>query len=120
VGVAGSVTCGAITCSTTQGCSFNGNPSYSPTPPSCGSTVTNWYAGCDGPNDCPSGQVCCLMSPLAGRTTAENASCIASASCPYSGMSGSGQLVCDPGNPVCPGVTTCQAATSFMSVYVCK
>ena len=116
VGTAGSVTCGALTCSTSVGCSF---VAPDVTPPSCGTAAANWFETCDGPNDCPSGQVCCHILPLAGWGTAEQTSCITGA-CPYSNMGGYGELVCDPNNPVCPSGTTCQTTTSFLSIYICK
>jgi hypothetical protein len=121
VGSAGSVTCGTVTCPASQGCSFV-SPGDSPTPPSCGTAASNWYETCDGPNDCSGGQVCCHILPLAGFTTAEQASCVASGSCPYSGPGGSGEVVCNPNaSPTgCPTGTTCQQTTSYLSIYVCR
>jgi hypothetical protein len=117
VGTAGSVTCGTVTCSTSQGCFFV-YPQY--TPPSCGTVASSWFAMCDGPNDCPTGQVCCHMMPGAGWTTAEQTGCLAAGSCPYGNPGGYGELVCNPSNPVCPSGMTCQMQTSFLSIYVCK
>ena len=117
VGTAGFVTCGTLTCSTSQACSFVYPDT---TPPSCGTIGASYFATCDGPNDCPSGQVCCRILPLQGYLAGEQTSCVASGSCPYGNMGGSGQLVCNPSNPVCPSGVTCQMATSFLSIYICK
>jgi hypothetical protein len=114
VGTAGTVTCGTLQCSTSQGCSFIAPLTRAPT---CGTTAANWYSMCDGPTDCSGGQVCCEIVPAGGG--GESTQCVAG-SCPYSNPGGSGYLVCDPSASTCTGGTTCQIQSSYLSIYVCK
>jgi len=112
------VTCSDLQCLTSQGGCYLNAPSVQAA--ACGtSAAANWYATCDGPNDCPAGQVCCRNMPLQGWGTAENTTCTSS-TCPYSGMGGTGELVCDPNSPVCPSGKTCQMAQSYLSIYTCQ
>jgi hypothetical protein len=116
VGISGSVTCGSnLTCSTSQGCSF---ATPATTPPSCGTSGSSYYEKCDGPNDCPSGQVCCHGNPTGGG--GEWSDCVDSGSCPYSNPGGSGYLVCDTLGASCPSGGTCQIAGSYLSIFQCR
>jgi hypothetical protein len=117
---AGYVTCGTVQCTASQGCSIL-DPGNSPTGPSCGyGSYNNWYATCDGTNDCLNGQVCCDVLPLAGATTAEHTECMAAGSCPYGNMGGYGNLVCEPTGAPCPSGQTCRPSTGYLSVYTCQ
>ena|GEM_PF-3580346 len=116
VGTAGIVTCGTLQCTASEGCGFIAPAAK---PPMCGTIGARNYAMCDGPNDCPGGQVCCYISPTSGGGAYYYAACGAAGSCPSSGPGGGSLLVCDPAQPNCPGGTTCQLSGSYLSVYFC-
>jgi hypothetical protein len=71
----------------------------------------NYFLKCDGQNDCPSGQTCCLFVNR-GINTAD---CYVGG-CP----TGSGySMVCDPLAPVCPASPSSCTKFSITNVYEC-
>jgi hypothetical protein len=118
VSVAGTVTCGATQCSTSQGCSTGGGVGWG-IYPSCGAGIYNTLM-CDGPNDCP-GQICTWhISP--GDSDGSTNCAANDGSCPSSQMGYSCIVVCDPSQPSCPNGTTCKAlGPAYMfALYVCE
>jgi hypothetical protein len=115
VSVGGLVTCGTLQCPTSQGCSFGGGWSGQAV---CGSPVKYYHAMCDGPNDCPSGQVCCWI--LSGGSDGGIA-CFPSGTCPSFQMGSNAYLVCDPNQAAsCPPGSTCTMMLSPYSSYICQ
>src|SRR3569623_1582303 len=104
--VPGTVSCWAsgggavVRCSTADGCT-NGI---------CGTSSAPGLIGCDGPNDCSSGQLCCTVTGPSG-THARSVAVNCPASLPYQ--------VCDPSTPTsCAAGQTC--ATNAAPVYWCR
>jgi hypothetical protein len=118
VTVAGQVTCGAIQCSTSQGCDFvSSGGDYHPV---CGSASAAYYSSCDGPSDCSADQACCFITGVYAHYT----QCVSSSSCPYPFNQGltEGRLVCNPNVGACPS-GTCQIETASnvaWSIYTCR
>lgn len=120
VGVSGTVTCGSTSCSTSVGCSLPDNPH---SPPVCGATSTT-TALCDGPNDCPAGQLCCHVAA----TNSTSQSCVNSYGSPlcYSPPTPGVYIttVCDPSlSEPCPSGMTCtqlEAGDGALSSYICE
>jgi hypothetical protein len=121
IDISGQVSCGALQCTATQGCSYTGDDSGGP-PPVCGVPTSNtYYTQCDGPSDCPTGQICCWHHGSGNSTSYMK--CVAdNGSCPYSNPGGWGEVVCSPGRPTCPGATTCGRADVYalFAAYICK
>ncbi len=116
VGYSGVVTCGSdggtvVRCSTTVGCYWL--PRTTPIYGVCGDPADGLYRfkmSCDGPNDCPSGQVCCAHGNgfLSG-----GLDCYPGSSCPPNDTE-SYSVVCDPLAPVCPYREHCAMHTDGM------
>lgn len=116
----GQVTCGSTQCSTSVGCSFTDNL-YSGPPSVCGNVGPAYYALCDGPGDCASGQICCYFAN--NTRTTEYMKCVPdNGSCPSSNPGGYSQVVCDSTTGACPSGGTCQKLTraSLFSAYICQ
>ena len=92
-------TTGAATC-------FPGNPQQN----SCVSSPSIYQLDCDGPNDCPSNNVCCNRAFMGFSTI-----CTAQTDCAGTGTA----IVCDRRNPNCPAGLTC-TATGFPTIWICK
>jgi len=120
ISTAGLVTCGSTQCSTSVGCSYTSNSISGPSPVCGNPNSSSSYAKCDGPNDCASGQVCCYSQSSGGG--AQYMECVASTSCPYTNLGGSGMLVCDPSqsSPCSSGTCTLLNASYLFAAYVCK
>jgi hypothetical protein len=113
IGVAGLVTCGSLQCPTSQGCSFGDGWGGGAV---CGATLRAYSATCDGPNDCPAGQVCCYG--VAGGYDA-GVHCVPNdGSCPHFQAGSNYYLVCDPVQPACPTGSTCKMLSPYSS-YAC-
>lgn len=115
IGVAGKVTCGnpavgRVTCTTSQGC----GESFADGSGVCGGDGTSKLY-CDGPNDCPSGFVCCRQSyKLATYSCFEG-------ECPASEPGGTSYTqVCDPLQPSCPNGTTCEGGGELNRPHLCQ
>jgi hypothetical protein len=121
IDVSGQVTCGSTQCSTSVGCSFGDGSVYG-SPPVCGTGgSTNWYALCDGPNDCGAGQVCCYSYNGAGTVGFMACATNDGTTCPHADMGGNyANVVCDPNNPQCPAGTTCTEIAAQFSGYICQ
>jgi hypothetical protein len=120
INTSGQVTCGSTQCSTSVGCSFADNSVYG-APPVCGNAgPTNNYALCDGPNDCPTDQICCYFAN--GSSTANYTKCVPNdGSCPSSNPGGFSQVVCSPNSPACTtGSCTQLSPYSILSAYTCQ
>jgi hypothetical protein len=111
IGLAGTVTCTAtLTCSTSTPCCYDQHLMSGTCATSC--TLDPFYTviPCDGPNDCPTGQVCCAYSDPGGI----HVGCFAT-QCP------TGQLLCDPAAPSCPAGSKCTSTTVRQTpVYACN
>jgi hypothetical protein len=114
IGVAGLVTCGSLQCQTSQGCSFGNGWGGGAV---CGATLRYYSATCDGPNDCPSGQVCCYG--VSGGHDA-GVHCVPNdGSCPRFQAGSNYYLVCDPNQPACPAGSSCKMLSPY-SAYTCQ
>jgi hypothetical protein len=108
--VPGVLGCGAgRVCDSDEQCCYHATTSTGECQPdtpigtTCATTPNDFEYDCDGPNDCPSGQVCCLTAYMRQVTQ-----CIAASSC--TGTTNS--IVCDASagvsnNPVCASGQSC-------------
>ncbi|MGA2450666.1 MAG: hypothetical protein ABTD50_18520, partial [Polyangiaceae bacterium] len=97
--VAGEVSCGWLSCSTSEGCT---NTCTEPDMcPQCGGTGETLC--CDGPNDCNAGSVCCVSQNCGG----ESSQCYPGTTCPASGPCNGYAQACAPDNALCPSGMTC-------------
>jgi len=122
VSSSGTVTCGSTSCSTSVGCSL---PENQASPPTCG-TTSAVTALCDGPNDCPTGQLCCHSVVGSGFAPDGSTSqyCTDSYGSPLCLTSPGSAVttVCDPSQSTpCPSGMTCTQLTgsSPLSSYIC-
>jgi hypothetical protein len=128
VDVAMTVSCSnvAIKCTTTgagTGCSLGTGGRAPPACVSAGAQIQ-----CDGPNDCLSGQDCCLSAFMGAATqtcVAQTTPGVIGSGCvPIMNGAGSGivHIVCDPKNPTttCPTGQTCGATSLAISGFGCQ
>jgi hypothetical protein len=112
--VPGLIGCGSgLVCDTDEQCCWHADSAsvgtgecqaQVPFQTTCGTTEDDFEYDCDGPNDCQSGQVCCLTAYM--RVYAR---CEQPANCATNST-----VVCDraqgtTGNPACPSGATCKA-----------
>jgi hypothetical protein len=120
VGVAGQVTCGNLQCSTSEGCSFH-NPGWGAGTAMCGEGASSYnVVMCDGPNDCPGGQICCYHT--SSSDSQGNTTCVPNdGSCPSSEMGYNSIVVCDPNGSPCPSGTCQMLGVGYLfSIYTCR
>lgn len=122
IGFSGTVTCGGgtganvVRCSTSVGCFWL--PRSYPVDGFCGDPsdgLFRYKMTCDGPNDCPSGQVCCAH--WGPDFSSGGTSCFSGDSCPADGDERY-YAVCDPSASKCPYQQHCKlAATPDIGTY---
>ncbi|MGA2451479.1 MAG: hypothetical protein ABTD50_22715, partial [Polyangiaceae bacterium] len=112
--VAGEVSCGWLSCPTSEGCTNTCTEENMCVQCGGGGTGNTFY--CDGPNDCNAGSVCCMEGSCGGPSS----QCYPGTTCPVSNAPCIAYYqVCSPDNTACPSGTTCQL-TSDTLPFICQ